>query len=65
MQKDGNITNNDMFRTFNMGIGMVLIVPEAEAEKALKLAEEHGEKAYRLGRVTAGEKIVTFTGAEV
>jgi phosphoribosylformylglycinamidine cyclo-ligase len=44
---------------------MVLIVPEADAEKALKLAEEHGEKAYRLGRVTAGEKIVTFTGAEV
>lgn len=65
MQKDGNISNNDMFRTFNMGIGMVLIVPEADAEKALKLAEEHGEKAYRLGRVTAGEKIVTFTGAEV
>lgn len=65
MQRDGNITNNDMFRTFNMGIGMVLIVPQEQAEAALKLAESLGEKAYLLGRVTPGTKEVTFTGAQV
>lgn len=65
MQKDGSISNNDMFRTFNMGIGMVLIVPEEQAEAALELAVSLGEKAYRLGRVTPGDKVVTFNGAEV
>jgi phosphoribosylformylglycinamidine cyclo-ligase len=65
MQRDGNISNNDMFRTFNMGIGMVLIVPEAQAQEALELAASLGEQAYLLGRVTEGEKIVTFTGAVV
>lgn len=65
MQREGNITNNDMFRTFNMGIGMVVIVSEADAAKAAALFEQHGEKAYTLGRVTAGERVVTFTGADV
>ncbi|WP_438448110.1 phosphoribosylformylglycinamidine cyclo-ligase [Gorillibacterium sp. sgz5001074] len=65
MQKDGQISNNDMFRTFNMGIGMVLIVPEAQAEAAIQLANSLGDPAYRLGRVTEGEKIVTFNGAVV
>jgi phosphoribosylformylglycinamidine cyclo-ligase len=65
MQRDGNISNNDMFRTFNMGIGMVLIVPEAQAQAAIELATSLGDQAYLLGRVTAGDKVVTFTGAEV
>lgn len=65
MQRDGNISNNDMFRTFNMGIGMVLIVPEAQAQATIELATSLGDQAYLLGRVTAGDKIVTFTGAEV
>lgn len=65
MQRDGNITNNDMFRTFNMGIGMVVIVPQEQAEEAILLAKDLGESAYLLGRVTEGEKVVTFTGADV
>lgn len=65
MQQDGAISNNDMFRTFNMGVGMVLIVPEEDAEAAIQIAEANGEQAYRLGRVTPGEKIVTFQGAVV
>lgn len=65
MQRDGNITNNDMFRTFNMGIGMVVIVPQEQAEEAIRLAKDLGESAYLLGRVTEGEKVVTFTGADV
>ncbi|TXK83573.1 phosphoribosylformylglycinamidine cyclo-ligase [Paenibacillus sp. N3.4] len=65
MQREGGITNNDMFRTFNMGIGMVVIVAADDAEKAIAAAEAQGEKAYRLGVVTEGERVVTFQGAEV
>lgn len=65
LQESGNVTNNDMFRTFNMGIGMVLIVPAEQADEAIRLAEANGEKAYRLGTVTPGEQIVTFNGADV
>ncbi|MFD7525061.1 phosphoribosylformylglycinamidine cyclo-ligase [Paenibacillus chitinolyticus] len=65
MQREGNITNNDMFRTFNMGIGMVIIVAQEDAEKALEIAASHGHDAYRIGEVTEGGKIVTFEGAEV
>jgi phosphoribosylformylglycinamidine cyclo-ligase len=65
MQREGGISNNDMFRTFNMGIGMVVIVNADDAEKAIAAAEAQGEKAYRLGVVTEGERVVTFQGAEV
>ncbi|UUZ81646.1 phosphoribosylformylglycinamidine cyclo-ligase [Paenibacillus sp. P26] len=65
MQREGSISNNDMFRTFNMGIGMVVIVPEDQAEAAKQVFEQHGEKAYTLGRVTAGSRQVTFNGAIV
>lgn len=65
MQKDGNISNNDMFRTFNMGIGMVVIVPAEQAEEALALANGLGEQAYRIGTVTEGTQVVTFNGAVV
>ncbi|MEC0269751.1 phosphoribosylformylglycinamidine cyclo-ligase, partial [Paenibacillus anseongense] len=65
MQREGGISNNDMFRTFNMGIGMVIIVNADDAEKAIAAAEAQGEKVYRLGVVTEGERVVTFQGAEV
>lgn len=65
MQEKGSITNRDMFTTFNMGIGLVVVVPADEAEEALRVASELGEKAYRIGTVTEGSRIVTFTGATV
>ncbi|MBP1966403.1 phosphoribosylformylglycinamidine cyclo-ligase [Paenibacillus aceris] len=65
MQREGGISNNDMFRTFNMGIGMVIIVNADDAEKAIAAAEAQGEKVYRLGVVTEGERVVTFQGAVV
>ncbi|PWV95317.1 phosphoribosylformylglycinamidine cyclo-ligase [Paenibacillus cellulosilyticus] len=65
MQAKGSITNRDMFTTFNMGIGLVVVVPADQADKALSVLAELGEKAYRIGDVTAGNRIVTFTGAEV
>lgn len=65
MQKKGAISNRDMFTTFNMGIGLVVVVPADQAETALRVAAELGEKAYRIGTVTEGSRIVTFTGADV
>jgi phosphoribosylformylglycinamidine cyclo-ligase len=65
MQREGDITNRDMFTTFNMGIGMVLVVPAEAADEALRLAGELGEQAYRIGTVTEGNGVVTFTGAAV
>lgn len=65
MQEKGGISNRDMFTTFNMGIGLVIVVPEDQAEQALNAAAELGEKAYRIGTVTEGSRIVTFQGADV
>ncbi|WP_080832850.1 phosphoribosylformylglycinamidine cyclo-ligase [Cohnella massiliensis] len=65
MQRDGAISDRDMFTTFNNGIGMVLIVPGEQAEAAVKLAGECGESAYVIGKVTAGNRVVTFGGAEL
>jgi phosphoribosylformylglycinamidine cyclo-ligase len=65
MQEAGSITDRDMYTTFNMGIGMVLVVGADQAEQALQLAQEQGELAYRIGTVTSGSKIVTFEGVEL
>ncbi|MEK5061145.1 phosphoribosylformylglycinamidine cyclo-ligase [Paenibacillus shunpengii] len=65
MQDKGSISNRDMFTTFNMGIGLVLVVSEADAENTLAVLRANGEEAYTIGRVTEGSGIVTFTGVEV
>ncbi|MCU6711244.1 phosphoribosylformylglycinamidine cyclo-ligase [Paenibacillus sp. J5C_2022] len=65
MQRKGEITNRDMFTTFNMGIGLVVVVPADQAEDALQVLSGLGEQAYRIGTVTEGSRAVTFTGAEV
>ncbi|MDD2954711.1 MAG: phosphoribosylformylglycinamidine cyclo-ligase [Oscillospiraceae bacterium] len=51
----GNIPLRDMFNTFNMGVGMCVIVDKADAEKACRILCEQGEKAYVIGQVKAGE----------
>jgi phosphoribosylformylglycinamidine cyclo-ligase len=65
LQQAGGISHADMFRTFNMGIGMVMIVAEEHAEQAARIAEQNGEQVYRIGRVTEGNGIVTFTGVNL
>ncbi|MFD0672271.1 phosphoribosylformylglycinamidine cyclo-ligase [Cohnella sp. GCM10027633] len=65
MQRDGSISDRDMYTTFNMGIGMVLVVPADQAEEAIRIAKAQGEQAYRIGTVTEGSKIVTFEGVEL
>ncbi|MDQ0495724.1 phosphoribosylformylglycinamidine cyclo-ligase [Paenibacillus brasilensis] len=65
MQEKGAISNKDMFTTFNMGIGLVIVVGQEDAQTALNALKEQGEDAYVIGKVTEGSSIVTFTGAEV
>jgi len=55
MQGIGHVAQEEMLRTFNMGIGMILIVPAAEADRAVELLEGAGETPYRIGSVAAGE----------
>ena len=56
--KTGNIPERDMFNTFNMGVGMVLTVAAADADKALAVLHENGEPgAWRLGEIAAGSGV--------
>jgi phosphoribosylformylglycinamidine cyclo-ligase len=56
----GGIPERDMFNTFNMGVGMVLTVSKADADRALQSLREHGEDAYILGELTASEEGVVL-----
>ena len=53
--KTGGISERDMFNTFNMGVGMSIVVPAAEAEKALQILTDAGEAPYIIGEIIEGE----------
>ncbi len=57
LQESGDIEEKMMYNTFNMGLGMVLAVPAAEAEKAVAVLKEAGEDAYIVGEVVSGEGV--------
>lgn len=58
IQETGNISQHDMFNTFNMGIGMVIAVDKEDAYKAIQVLTEAGEKPVMLGKIENGEKTV-------
>ena len=58
--KKGNISERDMFNTFNMGVGMSLVVSKNEAEEALNSLKESGEDAYIIGEIIKSEDKVTI-----
>jgi len=60
IQKTGSIEENMMYSTYNMGLGMVLALDPADADKAVEILKGAGEKAYIVGSVIAGEKGVTL-----
>ncbi len=62
LQAWGGVSWPEMFRTFNMGIGMVLVAPEAEADAVRRDLAARGEQSYVIGRVTPGEREVTVKG---
>lgn len=49
--KVGNISERDMFNTFNMGVGMSIVVAKSDADKALEILKNHGEDAYIIGEI--------------
>ena len=56
----GNIPERDMFNTYNMGVGMSVVVPAAQAETALKILRDNGVDAYVMGDIIAGEEKVVL-----
>ncbi len=58
IQKEGDISQRDMYNTFNMGIGMALIVSPDNVQEAIKILEQEGEKAFEIGEVIKGNKEV-------
>ena len=56
--KTGNIPERDMFNTYNMGVGMSIVVPAAEVETALEILRAHGEDAYVIGQIVENEEKV-------
>ena len=60
MQKVGNISEHDMFNTFNMGVGMILAVDKADEKKSLEVLAENGEDAVVLGKIIEGGEGVVF-----
>ena len=55
IRKDGGIPERDMFNTFNMGVGMSVVVPEQEADKALAVLRANGQDAYVIGHVAESQ----------
>ena len=60
LQRIGNVPQDEMLRTFNMGIGMVLVVPAKKFKKVQAILERCGEKGYTIGRVVKGDRRVTY-----
>lgn len=60
MQKTGNIAEEMMYNTYNMGLGMVLAVDPADVDKTMEAIKAAGDTAYVVGNVEAGEKGVTI-----
>lgn len=60
MQKTGDIEEQMMYNTYNMGIGMVVAVDPADVEKTMAAMKEAGDTPYIIGQIEAGEKGVTL-----
>ena len=56
----GNISERDMFNTFNMGVGMSIVVAPEDADRALQILHENGEDAYVIGRIVESAEKITI-----
>ena len=56
LQKEGSIPERDMYNTYNMGVGMTVVVPAAQADKAIEVLKAHGEDAYVIGEIVTGDE---------
>jgi len=60
IQSRGQVADDEMYRVFNMGIGLVLVVPPDRADATLRLAEAQRDKAFRIGVIEMGERGVRY-----
>ncbi len=56
----GNVSERDMFNTYNMGVGMSIVVAPKDAEKALKILRDYGEDAYIIGEIEESTEKITI-----
>lgn len=56
IQEKGNISTRDMYNTFNMGVGMSIVLEKEDEEEALNILKAHGQEAYRLGVIVKSEE---------
>jgi phosphoribosylformylglycinamidine cyclo-ligase len=52
LQSNGNITTHEMYRTFNCGVGMIIVVPEDKVEQSLAILTDQGENAWHIGEIS-------------
>ena len=57
IQKTGNISEHDMFNTFNMGVGMSIVVAREDVARAMEVLKANGEDAYVLGEIVKGDGV--------
>ena len=62
IMKEGGVEPREMYRTFNCGIGMLLITAPEDADKAKAILAAHGEPVYEIGRIEEGARDVVVTG---
>ncbi|MFQ3209173.1 MAG: phosphoribosylformylglycinamidine cyclo-ligase [Colwellia sp.] len=63
LQENGNITEHEMYRTFNCGVGMVIVVPADKVAQSIEILAAHGENAWHIGEIADkadGEEPVVF-----
>ena len=58
--KTGNIDERDMFNTFNMGVGMSIVVSKEDAERSVEILKENGEDAYIIGEIAQSDEKITI-----
>ena len=58
LRERGGISEHDMYNTFNMGIGMSIVVPQSEAQNAVSILKENGAQAYIIGKIGKSDKAI-------
>ena len=61
LEKAGGVARSEMYRTFNMGVGMVVFTPASEAGAVIESAQQHGVRAWQLGHVATGDGSVILS----
>jgi phosphoribosylformylglycinamidine cyclo-ligase len=57
IQKEGNISDTEMYRTFNCGIGFCVVVPESDSEKVIETCKKYEIKAMKIGRIVKDKSV--------